>query len=182
MRGADLVEGLRTRGGVVRQNRRAGHDPDLLLGQAVALDEVAPAPRGHRHHRRGSLAMGAVDGLAAPPSPATEVLGEVEVLEIVRLVEARNLGGEGVLEWEVDDVGPSLFDGPVRAPDREPMTDRGDPLGQGPPDGARATSPVRTARVQYPARALEVGEQPILVLGICEEEGLLVAVADPGQT
>ena len=66
----------------------------------------------------------------------------MQVLEVVRLVEAGDLGGEGVLEREVDDVDPGGLDRPVGAAHRVPGADGGDPL-----DECLADRPGAAARV-----------------------------------
>src|SRR5262245_43741165 len=71
---AEPIEVRRGGGGVLAKHRPAGHDRDLLGSQAVALDEVPPAPRGHGDDELGSLAVGAVDGLASRTLPIAEEL------------------------------------------------------------------------------------------------------------
>ena len=135
-------------------------------------------PRGgHRHHGRSPLAVCAINGLAALVAPAAEELGQVEVLEVVRLVEARHLGA----------TRPEMGSG-RRRPRHPRSSRRSCGAEEAGPDrrDARSARPLRIARarrrgvpvprVKDAARPTEVRAQPLLLLGVGEEEVLLVAV------
>ena len=125
----------------------------------------------------GPLAVGPVDPLPALVVPAAEQLGQMQVLEVVRLVEARDLGGEGVLEREVDDVDSGRLDRPVGAAHRVPGADCRDPLGECPCRSAgRGGGRIRCRGCRTRHGPAEVRAQPLLVLGVGEEEVLLIAV------
>jgi hypothetical protein len=109
---------------------------DLLRREPVVLDQVVSAPRGHQDHGRGALAVEAVDRLAPAALPVAEQLGEVDVLEVVRLVDARHPGGERILEREVDHVGAVLLDRAVGRADGETDSDPRQPLEHPPDQGA----------------------------------------------
>jgi hypothetical protein len=125
--------------------------------------------------------VGAVDLLAAGALPAAEQLRQVQVLEVVRLVDARHLGREGVLEREVGHLDPLALDRPVAGPHREPDPDPRNPLEQR--AGHRAGPPVEVAPAgtEWPAGPGEIGPDPVVLLRVSEEEILLISVLEPRQ-
>src|SRR4051794_35159620 len=121
-----LRRGLR----ILAEHRGAGDDGDLVRIEAVAVDQVLTAPGGHRDHHLRPLAVSAVDLLTALVLPAAEELRQVEMLEVVRLVEAGDRSREGVLEGEVDGVDARALDRPIGVAHRVARADPRAPLDQ----------------------------------------------------
>ena len=178
---AQPVEVIGGGGRVLAEDGAAGHDGDLLRGKSVLLDEVPAPPGGHRHDQRGPVAVGPVDPLPPGALPGAEQLGQMEVLQVVGLVDAGNVGREGVLEREVHEVDAGALDRAVACAHREPDAHRRQALEQRASHSTQAPVGVAASRGEQPAGPTDVLPDPLVVLGVGEEEVLLVAVLEPGE-
>ena len=105
----------------------------------------------------------------------------MEVLEVVGLIDAGNVGSEGVLEREVHEVGAGALDRAIAWAHREPDAHRRQALEQRASHSTQAPVGVAAARGEQPGGAADVLPDPLVVLGVGEEEVLLVAVLEPGE-
>jgi hypothetical protein len=107
----------------------------------------------------------------------------MEVKKVMRMIEARDAGQERFLRGEVDDVGIEALDHTIRGRNHGPSLSakqRYQP-GRGARDFLPQACGARELHRVEPAPSPDVGAQPVLRVGVGEEDVLLLSIAQVRQ-
>ena len=99
--------------GLPLRGSRRGRHPDLLGSEAIVFDNVAPRPRARHGNGRRLIAKRSVQTLANGSLPRAEVLRQMDMLEVVRVVDAGHRRQEGALTGEVHHLSARLLDSAI---------------------------------------------------------------------